>query len=54
MRKDENMNLQEAVSLLRQATTVAEVLDRLEEKKAATEATPNVVSLCLHRRQEAE
>jgi hypothetical protein len=54
------MGLSESVSLLRQATTPAEVLDCLEDKQASPEATsrsaPNVVSLCQHRdqrRQEA-
>jgi hypothetical protein len=33
------MGLSESVSLLRQATTLAEVLDCLEDKKASPEAT---------------
>lgn len=53
------MGIAESVSLLRQATTLAEVLDCLEDKKASPEATsrptPNVISLCQyrdHKRQE--
>ena len=49
------MGIAESVSLLRQATTLAEVLDCLEDKKASPEATsrptPNVVSLCQYRHQ---
>lgn len=49
------MNLSESVALLRQATTLAEVLDCLEDKKALPEATlrptPNVVSLNQYRTQ---
>jgi hypothetical protein len=49
------MGLAESISLLRQATTLAEVLDCLEDKKASPEATsrftPNVVSLCHYRHQ---
>lgn len=53
MLRKANMGLAESVSLLRQATTLAEVLDCLEDKKASPEATsrptPNVVSLCQYR-----
>ena len=49
------MGLAESMSLLRQATTLAEVLDRLEDKNASSEImsrpTLNVVSLCQHRKQ---
>ena len=54
------MGLSESISLLRQATTLAEVLNCLEDKKSSLEAAsrpiPNVVSLCQYRdqrRQEA-
>ena len=53
MLRKANMGLAESVSLLRQATTLAEVLDCLEDKKASPEvtsrSTPNVVSLCQYR-----
>ena len=49
------MGLAETVSLLRKATTLAEVLDRLEDKKASAQATshpvPNVVSFCQYRKR---
>lgn len=49
------MRLAESVSLLSQATTLDEVLDCLEDKKASLEATsrpaPNLVSLCQYRDQ---
>jgi hypothetical protein len=49
------MGLAESVSLLRQATTLAEVLSCFEDKKASPEATvrptPNVVFLCQYREQ---
>ena len=49
------MGRAESVSLLRQATTLAEVLDCLEDKKASPEEMSrpisNVVSLCQYRRQ---
>ncbi len=55
MAKETDMGIAESVSLLRQATTLAEVLDCLEDKKASPEAasrpTPNVVSLCQYRNQ---
>ena len=49
------MGLAETISLLGQATTLAEVLDCLEDKKVAPEETSrpiqNVVSLCRYRNQ---
>ena len=54
-KRKQDMGLAESVSLLRQATTLAEVLDRLEDKKASPKATsrpaPNVVFLCEYRQQ---